>query len=246
MGEMVKVQQEKIGEEVIQTVNARDLHEYLGIGRDFSSWIKERVDKYKFTEGKDYITCSPDPGSDVRVAHNRVEYHISLDMAKELSMVENNDKGRTARKYFIEAENKYRVVLTELEKSKMSAQIFMDLIKPNEATRLMLVHNICQKYGLPTDMIPQYAAGRVTYSMTALIKKFHVNMSAQAINKRLVEKGILAEISRASSTKGEKKFLAITEAGKTYGENLASPQNPRETQPHWYEDTFTELIKMVA
>ena len=37
-----------------KTVNARELHAFLGVGKDFSSWIKERITKYEFVEGLDF------------------------------------------------------------------------------------------------------------------------------------------------------------------------------------------------
>ena len=84
-------------------MNARELHRFLESGREFATWIKQRITKYEFEENVDYVSLSQnvkrDTGSSVRR-----EYHISIDMAKELSMVENNEKGREARKYFIEME----------------------------------------------------------------------------------------------------------------------------------------------
>ena len=73
----------------MNTVDARELHELLGVGRDFSNWIKTRIEKYEFAEGIDFITnvCSPDLATKGRGGHNIVEYHISTDMANELSMV---------------------------------------------------------------------------------------------------------------------------------------------------------------
>ncbi len=46
-----------IGSESINTVNARDLHAFLGVGRDFSSWIKSRIEVYGFAENVDYVTA---------------------------------------------------------------------------------------------------------------------------------------------------------------------------------------------
>lgn len=91
-------------------VNARTLYEFLGVGRDFSNWIKSRIDKYGFWEDEDYVKFSPDLASvgrnDLRGSggQNRIEYGLTLDMAKELCMVENNEKGRQARRFFIECE----------------------------------------------------------------------------------------------------------------------------------------------
>ena len=112
MNALIKIEQ-KDGNE---TVNARELHEFLGVQSKFADWIKNRIEKYGFSENLDFVTASKilEPGNGNRGAST--DYFVSLDMAKELSMVENNDKGREARRYFIEVEKKARLVLPALGK----------------------------------------------------------------------------------------------------------------------------------
>jgi phage anti-repressor protein len=97
-----------VGEELRKTVNARRLHEWLGVGKHFADWIKDRIEKYGFQEGEDFILTQdlsyPKSGSAKARPQTLIEYHITTDMAKELAMVENNAKGREARKYFIDVE----------------------------------------------------------------------------------------------------------------------------------------------
>lgn len=97
------------GQETIQTVNLRDLHKALHVGRDYTTWVKERIAKYGFIAGQDYVadSCSPDLGNKWG-GHNATEYHGTVDMAKELAMVENTDQGRVVRRYFIDAEKRLR------------------------------------------------------------------------------------------------------------------------------------------
>ena len=117
MNEIITINATNINEDTVNTVNARDLHEYLGVGKDFSTWIKERIKKYGFEEGIDYIILQNSEASNTKLPKNgeaqprasqRIEYHITLDMAKELCMVENNEKGRIARKHFIKVEKQYK------------------------------------------------------------------------------------------------------------------------------------------
>jgi len=113
----------EVGEELKKTINARQLHKWLGVGRDFSNWIKDRIEKYGFTENEDFVTIdSPDLGNQKSGSsefspnlaktpkHGRppIEYHLTTSMAKELSMVENNEKGKLARQYFIQVEKQAR------------------------------------------------------------------------------------------------------------------------------------------
>ena len=82
-------------------VNARDLHAFLEIGKDFSTWIKSRIEDFGFVENQDFAIF---PETRENPGRPRIEYALSLDMAKELSMLERNGKGRQARQYFIECE----------------------------------------------------------------------------------------------------------------------------------------------
>jgi anti-repressor protein len=99
MNELISIQNEA-GK---QTVNARDLWKYLESKRQFGNWITQRIDAYEFVEGVDFTTLNKNVNRQILK-----EYHISIDMAKELSMVENNEKGKQARRYFIEAEKKLK------------------------------------------------------------------------------------------------------------------------------------------
>ena len=140
---------------------------------------------------------------------------------------------------------KERGSLTAIDKDQKAAEIFINLVRPAESGKILLAHKVCEKHGLPTDLLPHYSEEKPTASMTELLKKFGFPYSAQAMNKKLIAAGILSEKTRKSSH-GEKKFFVITENGERFGKNLVSPQNPRETQPHWFEETFAEMIKVVA
>ena len=90
----------------IQLVDARELHRKLQTRRDFSNWIKGRIQEYSFIENEDYFTenhRSPNLASN-RGGYNRIDYHLTVNMAKELAMVERNEWGRKIRRYFIEME----------------------------------------------------------------------------------------------------------------------------------------------
>lgn len=104
MNELIKVE----NREGIATCNARELHEYMEVGKDFSNWIKDRIEKYGFIEGIDFTPELAESNG----GRPSKEYYITLDMAKELSMVENNEKGKEARKYFIAIEKKAKELAT--------------------------------------------------------------------------------------------------------------------------------------
>ena len=104
-----------ISNETTLLVNARDLHTFLDVGKRFASWIVERIAEYGFVENQDFMIISQ-----VREKIGRgrpaKDYHLTLDTAKELAMVERNEKGRQVRRYFIECEKRLRQQETKVEK----------------------------------------------------------------------------------------------------------------------------------
>lgn len=138
MQDLIKIENKIIGDEFIKAVNARELYQYLESKQDFSTWIKRRIEQYDFMENKDYMTLHQ------KVERTtQIEYYISLNMAKELSMVEKNDKGKLARKYFILCEeqlkalkennypNYLRMLADEME-AKQNALLEIERLKPFE------------------------------------------------------------------------------------------------------------------
>ncbi|WEO85215.1 antA/AntB antirepressor family protein [Pasteurella multocida] len=85
----------------IQLCNARELHAFVESKREYATWIKDRITDYGFIENEDYIIVTERTNG-----RPRKEYHITLDMGKELGMVERNEKGRQIRKHFIEIEKR--------------------------------------------------------------------------------------------------------------------------------------------
>lgn len=90
-----------------QAVDARELHAFLEVGKDFSTWIKDRISQYGFLENQDF-GIFPNSGEKSGRGRPTTEYAITIGMAKELSMVERNEKGKQARQYFIECERRLR------------------------------------------------------------------------------------------------------------------------------------------
>lgn len=105
MREMLRVIPATIGSETVNAVNARDLHEFLEVGKMFAHWIADRIEKYGFIETQDFEVIA-ETGKNPNGGRPSKEYMISLDMAKELAMVERNDRGKQARQYFIECERR--------------------------------------------------------------------------------------------------------------------------------------------
>lgn len=113
MNDLIKITKSTIGAEVINSVNAREIHSYLEVKTRFNDWINRAIEKYDFIENNDYSILSNG---------NIKDYIVTLDMAKELAMLENNEKGKETRKYFIEVEKRQNRVLTTSEQIVLLAQ----------------------------------------------------------------------------------------------------------------------------
>jgi len=85
------------------TINARDLHKFLESKQNFADWIKNRIKQYGFVENQDFVTIHNSMKREIG-GTIKIEYHITLNMAKELAMVERNEQGKKARQYFIKTE----------------------------------------------------------------------------------------------------------------------------------------------
>lgn len=135
-----------------QFVNARELHAFLESKQRFADWIKARIEKYAFEQGEDFfieLRKTPDGGRPSQ------EYYISIDMAKELCMVENNDKGKQARRYFIHVERKAKEFfqsLTPAQQLLHNAQMLVEIERKQmeHETRIALLES---KSEIDTDYI---------------------------------------------------------------------------------------------
>lgn len=107
MTPLIPIHTRPIGGKTQQTVNARELWRFVESQQQFADWIKNRIAKWGFVEGEDFNLHK---FMEVRfegareVERQITDYFLTINMAKELAMVEANEKGREVRKYFIDCE----------------------------------------------------------------------------------------------------------------------------------------------
>lgn len=103
MGELIPLTNTDEG---VQAVMGRDLHQFLEVGRDYTNWMKQMIG-YGFTDGEDYTLTKEKTAGQTgspNLANTRHNHILTLDMAKEISMIQRTDKGKQARQYFLECE----------------------------------------------------------------------------------------------------------------------------------------------
>ena len=161
----------EVGEELKKTVNARQLHRWLGVGKDFSTWINNRIQQYGFEQDKDFVVVeelsspnlanskcgsgefSPNLGKTSKGGRPCIEYHLATAMAKELSMVENNEKGKLARRYFIQVEEQARKAAFKHSYDEVltSALHFRELSRTQEKIIAAVLPSNLHLYGTVDD-----------------------------------------------------------------------------------------------
>lgn len=154
-----------------QAVSARELQRFLEVKDRFSVWI-ERMISYGFVENQDFIGCS---FYDTLARQHLRDYFISIDMAKEISMIQRSDKGKQARQYFLDCER------------KLKDQIVTPAIPQSFAEALQLAADQAKQLEIAAPKVNAY---------DKLIESTHLKSvgdvaksiglkSAQALNKKL-------------------------------------------------------------
>lgn len=87
-------------------VNMRELHSWLQVETKFADWMKRRISEYGFLENEDFIVLKSENGENT--GFQAIDYIFKLEPAKEIAMVENNEKGKEIRRYFIRVEDKFK------------------------------------------------------------------------------------------------------------------------------------------
>lgn len=127
------------------------------------------------------------------------------------------------------------------------------MLNMSNSGKLGMLQKIEKEYNIP-PILPHYAidapadavdgSSRVTKSLTALLEENNVGMNAREVYPILERKGIVERKYRKARC-GEKRFWSVTAYGRLYAKNVTNPTNPRETQPHFYESRFNELINII-
>ena len=115
--ELIKITTSENGE---QLVSGRELHEFLEVGTEYKKWFS-RMTEYGFVENTDFTRVTqkcPTPGG----VQNITDHAMTLDMAKEISMIQRSEKGKQARQYFIQVEKEYKEIQKKLPNTREAIQ----------------------------------------------------------------------------------------------------------------------------
>jgi phage anti-repressor protein len=229
-------------DKVVNTINSRELYFELGLAKgQYSRWIKLNLyDNPFFVENIDFM----------RVRHNVegnevVSAMVTIDTAKHLAMVSRSKKAHEIREYFIEVEKRFREQSqnseTQFDRELKAFNNSVEMLRVNGASKIKMIRTFHESQNLETSYLPEYSDENHTFALTHLLKKFGVKMSAQKFNKLLISAGFLEIKTRKSSKYKTEK----DEKGLEFGKNMISEKNQLETQPHYFENKFSELLKIL-
>ncbi len=133
-------------------VSARELHKGLEVKTEYKKWFA-RMAEYGFAENEDYLRVTqkcPTPGG----LQNITDHVITLDMAKEIAMIQRTERGKQVRKYFIQVEKDFNSPEKTMARALLMADDKIKLLENNvEALQLELAE--AQKSKSYLDVILQ-------------------------------------------------------------------------------------------
>jgi ribosomal protein L7/L12 len=147
----------------------------------------------------------------------------------------------------------------EVESQLVGLDFVFKHLRPSEASKIGMTKTLFGKIGLETSYLPEYSDEEHTFSAKTLLEKFEIKISVQQFNKKMISAGFLETKTRKSSkyrtekdVDGKevkipilKEFKSLTEKGLQFGKNMISPKNQLETQPHYFENRFSELLEFL-
>lgn len=194
-------------------VSGRDLHDFLEIRTRYDIWFN-RMKEYGFVENVDFIAVVQKRTTAQGNETTYTDHHLKLDMAKEISMLQRNERGRQARQYFIEVEKKWNSPEMIIQRAM---QIQQRKIEQLEAEREELLPKATYH-----DIVLQ---SKSLVSTTQIAKDF--GMGAPTLNKILHELGIQYK-------KGHRWYLYYEYQDKGYAQSKTHVISADETKDHMY------------
>lgn len=129
--ELVPVYETSTGEKVVY---GSELHEVLGVKSRYREWIDRRLNDIEALENEDF------QGAEISAPSGQIrkDHIIKLDTAKEMAMLERNEKGKQVRRYFIQVEKKYKSAVSTAQELSPQLQLLinMELEQKRQAEKL--------------------------------------------------------------------------------------------------------------
>ncbi len=167
------------------TVSARDLHEGLEIKTAFKDWFP-RMAEYGFEEGKDF--CSKK--SESTGGRPSVDYEVSVDMAKQICMIQRTEKGRIYRQYFLDLEKAWNTPEQVFARALKMANQKIDELKADKSILIEDVQRMKPKE-IFADAVSASRTSILVGDLAKLLRQNGINTGAQRLFEWLRNNGYL-------------------------------------------------------
>ena len=176
MKELIKIE---VNENQEPIVNGRELYQVLEIKTPYTQWF-DRMKEYGFAENIDFVSlsqnCEKPQGGRPEINHA-----IKLDMAKEIAMIQRNEKGKKVRQYFIQVEKDFNSPEKIMARALKIAESKLNVLQLENTRQKQLIGELKPK----ADYLDQILQSKALVTITAIAKDY--GMSAKVFNKKLHE-----------------------------------------------------------
>lgn len=199
MNELIKINYETEQ----PSVSARDLHERLEIKSNFTTWF-DRMGEYGFESGKDFIPKMEESTG----GRPATDFCISVDMAKQICMIQRTDKGRQYRQYFLDLEKAWNTPEQIFARALKMADKTIDQLKTDNATLLEDVKRMRPKE-IFADAVSASGSTMLVRDVAKLIKQNGVPIGEKRFYKWLRENGFVCKGSTATTQRAMELGLFV-------------------------------------
>jgi len=259
MNDMIEIQQTQINGAEENSVNSREIYEYLEVDTQYSIWIQRAIEKYDFIENEDFVLIKNDYKSAGRPT---TDYIVTMDMAKELCMVSNTEKGKETRKYFIKIEKEaskgnFDKLLTSKQFNAEMSKLDLKLEKTNiKRLKLLLKRNkmlgakfsmseYVERLGrepteserrfidsLPSEQVMITGINKPHCTMKDIIVDNELQTTSQKANEVLIKLNLLSP------------KRTVTDKGELFGFDWRASQD--SSYPRWYNDKSSDIVDLLV
>lgn len=186
------------------TVSARDLHEGLEVKSNFTTWF-DRMCEYGFTEN-DYKKCFPKMESGLNGGQNMVDYQISVDMAKQICMIQRSEKGKQYRQYFIDLEKAWNTPEQVMARALKLADRTIDTLK-EENKKLIEDNERMKPKVIFADAVRASSSSILIGDLAKLLRQNGVDTGQKRLFEQLRNEGYLMKTG-SSRNMPKQKYVA--------------------------------------
>ncbi len=239
---LIPVFESTINEELVQTVDARELHAALEVKKDFSNWFKAQIERARLVENRDYIKLAQ-KGELINqqvttTVGTRIEYHLALRSAIHVSLMSNTEKGHEIREYFIEVEEAYR----KQQPKELTREQILVMALESERERLKLAKQV-EVMTPKAEYYDQLLGSHDVFDGEQTAKMLRTSRSS--LYKFLKQRGVITKSNLPMQLYIDKDFMRVKQT--PYNDVFGNPKISlkivfTQTGIHYIRTMFNEFM----